>query len=146
MSARLREPKLRKKKVKSSIYWFSEAGGTPTYFGRVGEVSFDDARQAFRNHLKSLDETGNGRKGHHLMVGELIDLFLDWVQQHRSHATYFTRRIYCSTFGAIKTGGLRYLPAAKVTSADLETFLRQFDETGLSNQPRRHAETSVRHC
>jgi hypothetical protein len=39
----------------------------------VGEVSFDDARQAFRDHLKNLDETGNGRKGHRLTAGERID-------------------------------------------------------------------------
>jgi hypothetical protein len=39
-----RQPKLRKKKVGKSIYWFTKAGGD-TYFGNIEDVTHLDARK-----------------------------------------------------------------------------------------------------
>jgi site-specific recombinase XerD len=143
-----REAKLRKKTIKACSYWYTDAGG-PTYFGRVDDVSYKDARQQFRDHLKSLDESAPHRKGRRLTAGDLVELFLEWVQQHRSKQSYATRRIYCSKFTSLKIRGgahLEDVPASKVTSSDLEAFLAHLGNAGLSDQTIRHAETSVRHC
>jgi integrase len=144
-----RQPKLRKKKVGRSIYWFTKAGGD-TYLGNVEEVSHLDARKLFADHLLRLhtSETSSKRQG--LSAGELMDLFLDWVQKHRDETTYSTRSTYCSRFGSFRVGSRKAriveLPADKVRGEDLEAWLASLKEEGLGAQTRLHAETSVRHC
>jgi integrase len=144
-----RQPKLRKKRVKQSVYWFTKAGGD-TYFGPVEAVSHKEARKLFADHLVRLqsEEKENKRQG--LTAGELMDLFLDYVQSHRSKQTYATRKNYCSRFGAFRVGTTKVrvadLPADKVRGKDLEDWLDQLEEQGLKAQTRLHAETSVRAC
>ncbi len=69
-----RQPKLRKKKIGRSTYWFTEAGGAATYFGNLDEVSYDDARQAFSKHIGTLGEEAKDRKRTVLSAGELMDI------------------------------------------------------------------------
>src|SRR5947199_10812616 len=96
-----REAKLRKKKIGKIAYWFTKAGGD-TYFGRVDAVPYKEARNLFRDHVGSLSEGQNNAKGRGLTAGELMDVFLDWVQGHRSDRTYGTRKTHCNRFGKFK--------------------------------------------
>lgn len=143
-----RQPKLRKKKVGKSLYWFTKAGGD-TYFGSVAKVPYRDARKEFTDHVQSLvarERESKRRTG--LTAGELMDLFLDWIEKNRSRQTYTTRLTYCSRFGGLNAGRgpIREIPAAQIRGADLEAFLEKLKSDGLDPQTRLHAETSVRHC
>jgi integrase len=144
-----RQPKLRKKKVGESIYWFTKAGGD-TYLGNVAEVTHQDARKRFADHLLRIRSEEMANKREHLTARELMDLFLQWVHGHRNEQNYFTRRTYCSRFGAFCVGQRRVrvadLPAHKVRGEDLEAWLETLKEEGLEAQTRLHAETSVRAC
>jgi integrase len=142
-----RQPKLRKKKIGKSRYWFTKAGGD-TYFGNVADVPFSEARRLFSEHVKSIFETGNKSKG--MTTGDLMDLFLEWVQKNRSDRTYGTRKTHCEQFGAFHVGSQKVriadLPANKIKGADLEAWLNHLAKKGLGPQTRRHAETSIKHC
>ncbi len=98
-----RKPTPRRKQVGKSVYWFTKAGGE-TYFGNVEDVPDDEARRLFAGHIKTLAEDGAGSKRKALTAGELIDLFLDWLQKNRSDRTYSTHRTYCSRFAAFRVG------------------------------------------
>jgi hypothetical protein len=145
-----RQPKLRKKKIGKSTYWYTEAG-EPTYFGNVQEVPYEDARRLFSAHIKSLVEEEPGSKRKALTAGELIDLFLEWIDKNRSGRTYSTRRTYCSRFASFRIGGkegkkVADLPANRIKSSDMEAWLDHLAAQGLDPQTRRHAQTSVKHC
>jgi integrase len=144
-----RQPKLRKKKVKKSVYWFTKAGGD-TYFGAVEEVSYVEAKKRFADHLHRLQAEQSESKSRVLTAGELMDLFLEWVQKYRDGQTYATRKNYCSQFGNFRVGTCNIpvadLPANKVRGEDLEAWLAQLEEKGLGPQTRLHAENSVRAC
>src|SRR5262245_6728412 len=144
-----RHPKLRKKTVGTSVYWFTRAGGD-TYLGNVEEVSHQEAKRLFADHLLRVHGEARDNKRRGLSAGELMDLFLDWVQKHRDERTYSTRKTYCSRFGAFVVGGRKVrvadLPADKVRGEDLEAWLDHLAGEGLGAQTRLHAETSVRHC
>ncbi len=142
-----RLPKLRKKKIGKSVYWFTKAGGD-TYFGKVNEVTFADARKLFNTHITSLGDAESDRKGRDLTAGELMDVFLDWVQKHRSDRTYSTRKTNCNRFGKFRVKGAKIgdLPACKVCASDLEAWLGRLDAKGRAPQTRRHSETSIKHC
>ena len=142
-----RPPKLRKKEVGTATYWYTEAGG-PTYFGNIDDVSYTNAKRLFADHIESLQDDKKDAKVNGFTAGDLLDLFLDWIEKHRSHATYTTRRIYCSRFVNFKVGDTQIgrLPANKVTASDLEAFLGQMGKDGFDPQTLLHAETSIRHC
>ena len=141
-----RQPKLRKKKVGKSLYWYTKAGGD-TYFGGVADVPHKEAQRLFRNHLINLSDAAADRKKG-FTAGELMDLFLDWLKAHRSERTYSTRRTHCSRFGAFKVGGkpIRDLRAEKVKGSDLEAWLAHLADLGHGEQTRRHAQTSIKHA
>lgn len=144
-----RQPKLRKKKVGKSVYWFTKAGGD-TYFGNIGDVPYSEARKDFNEHLKSIGESVKDSKRKGLTAGELMDLFLDWIERNRSERTYSTRKTYCSRFGSFRVGNSQTKvagqPADKIKGADLEAWLARMEEESLGPQTRLHAETSVKHC
>jgi site-specific recombinase XerD len=142
-----RQPKLRKKTVGKSVYWFTKAGGD-TYFGSVEDVTYTEAKKLFADHVQSLSDEKKDNKSHGQAAGDLLDLFLEWVKKHRSSSTYTSRRIYCSRFGDFRVGANKIadLPAAKIQASDLEAFLDHQTDEGLDAQTRLHAETSVRHC
>jgi len=143
-----RQAKLRKKKVRSTEYWFTESGGPPpTYFGKVTEVPYKEARTLFAEHVRSLSEGIKARNG--LTCAELFDQFLEWIHQHRSLRTYDQRRRDCNRFGNFRLNGQRIadLPAARIKGADLEQWLDHLQKTDeLDAQTRLHAETSIKHC
>lgn len=146
-----RLPKLRKKKIRGSTYYFTEAGGSPTYFGNVQEVSYEDARKLFSAHVQSLVEQEPASKSKTLTAGELIDLFLEWVQRSRSERSYSTRKTYCSRFASFRVGGkggklIADLPANRIKSSDMEAWLDHLVGQGHGPQTRKHAQTSVKHC
>ena len=84
----MRRPKLRKKKVKGNEYWYTAAAGS-AYFGKVGEVAYEDARRHFADQIKEGQVTIQNEV---LTVEKLIDHFLEWIEENRSKATYQTRR------------------------------------------------------
>jgi integrase len=142
-----RHSKLRKKKVGNSVYWFTKMGGD-TYFGNVKDLLYKEARKLFAAHAESLSDEQKDNKRHGLTVGDLMDLFLEWIKKNRSSSTYTTRRIYCSRFGDFRVGNNKIadLSAARVKGSDLEAFLDYLKDVGLDPQTCLHAETSVRHC
>ncbi len=142
-----RHPMLRKKKVGKSAYWFTKAGGE-TYFGRVDDVPYKEARRLFREHVGSLVDAQDDRKGREFSAGELMDIFLDWIEKHRSDRTYSTRKTHCNRFGKFKVKGVKIgdLPARKVRASDLEAWLGQLEAQCQESQTRRHAQTSIKHC
>lgn len=99
-----RQPKLRKKGIGKSAYWFTKAGGD-TYFGRVDEVPYKEARKLFREHVGSLVDMQDDRKGRELTAGDLMDFFLDWIEKHRGDRTYSTRKCHGNRFGKFKIKG-----------------------------------------
>ncbi|MBM4071413.1 MAG: hypothetical protein FJ271_21120 [Planctomycetes bacterium] len=143
-----RQPKLRKKKIGQTSYWYTEAGGA-TYFGNVDAVPFSEARNLFNDHVKSLSEGTRDSKTKVRTAGDLMDLFLDWISKNRSKDTYEARTTACSRFGKFEVGQqkIREMPANKITSDDLNAFLNHLDkDLGLGAQTRRHYETSIKHC
>lgn len=144
-----RQPKLRKKKIGGNTYWFTEAGGAATYFGNADEVPYEDARRAFSTHVGTLADEGKDRKRAGQSAGELMDLYLDWMQPNRSTSNYKNRRTHLNRFGGFLPQGRQVkvadLPANKVTGADLEGWLAHLaSERKLDPQTRLHHETSVR--
>lgn len=142
-----RQPKLRKKTVGKECYWYTEAGG-PTYFGNIDDISYTQAKKLFADHTQSLLDERKDAKLNGFTAGDLLDLFLDWIKEHRSQSTWATRRIYGERFVNFKVGTARIgrLPANKVTASDLETFLESMKKDGYDPQTRLHAESSIRHC
>ena len=66
--------------------WFTEV----TYLGNIAEVPHADARQAFAKHLGTLGEEAEDRKRAVLSAGELMDLYLDWVQKKNLGVSNYT--------------------------------------------------------
>lgn len=87
-----RQAKLRKK----NGHWYTAAKGG-RYFGKVGEVSYADAEQAFREFLANAGPTEahplqTAEAGRPCTVQEVCDIHLDWVKSHRADATYKQRQ------------------------------------------------------
>src|SRR5579862_6688642 len=114
-----RPSKLRKKKIGKSVHWFTKAGGD-TYFGNVKEVPFTDAKKLFSQHLESVLDSQQDRKSRELSAGDLMDLFLEWIETHRSDRTYGTRKTHCNRFGKHKVKGVKIgdRAARKVRASD----------------------------
>jgi len=144
------QPKLRKKTVGKSVYWFTKAGGE-TYFGNVKAVPYSEAKKLFSEHVKSVVESEVSNKSRGLTAGDLVVLFLDWIGKKRAKQTFTTRKINCTRFAGFEVGPQKTriadLPANKVRGQDLEAWLEHLEvELKLGPQTRRHAETSVKHC
>jgi len=141
------QPKLRKKKVGKSVYWFTKTGGD-TYFGNVRDVPYAEARSQFNDHVASVMDAQKNSKVHELTAGDLMDLFLDWIEKYRSERTYSTRKTHCNRFGKFRVKAVKIgeLPARKVRGSDLEAWLEHLEAEGHSAQTRRHAQTSIKHC
>jgi len=73
---------------KKNGYWFTRAGNpNGVYFGRTGVMSYEDVKRAYGAHLKSLKVTRH-RQEAGLIVADLIEKFLDWIEVERSERTY----------------------------------------------------------
>jgi len=99
----MRQPKLRKKKVGKNTYWYTEANGE-AYFGKVGEVPYEDARRHFGDHIKKNQAPAQDDVP---TVGGLFSSFLTWVKENRSDAQYRRRKTDCSRFGRFVFDGRR---------------------------------------
>jgi hypothetical protein len=78
-------------KVRKQLHWYTHAGGSATYFGKVDEVPFVEANRLFAEHITSLsDDTASHKRGA-LSDGEMIDVSPQWIQSHRGDRTYSTR-------------------------------------------------------
>ena len=118
----MQRPKLRKKNVKGHEYWYTAAAGG-AYFGKVGEVAHKDAYRHFAEHVKKGQATILAEV---LTVENLIDHFLEWIEQNRSTATYQTRKRECNCFGRFRYGDRKIadIPALEVTG-DMLTAWRE---------------------
>lgn len=83
-----RPSKLRKK----NGYWMTKAGGKETYFGKVSDVPYADARDQFREHLGSIGDKRTRKVA--VTCDEVCDRHLDWLLNNRSKALYSQRRTY----------------------------------------------------
>ena len=101
-----RQPKLRKKKVGKTTYWYTETGGE-TYFGNVDSLPYSEARNQFNQHVINVMDAQKNSKTHELTAGELMDFFLDWIEKHRSQRTYSTRKTHCTRFGKFGVKGMK---------------------------------------
>lgn len=141
-----RQPKVRKKKVGKSSYWYTEAGGE-TYFGNVNDVPYAEAQKLFAEHLKNVVH-GN-RKLNTLTCAELIEHFLEWVKLNRAEANYKRKKQHCNEFGNFRSKGQRIadLPANRVRDSDLTNWLRSC-QTNRKNGPQTllHRYRSILHC
>ena len=154
----MRQPKLRNKKVGRHRYWYTEANGG-AYFGKVGEVPHEHAKEEFRKHLGQKQALAQVDA---LTVGKLFVEFLAWVQDHRSASQYSRRKRDTSRFARFVYGGRRLadIPATDVTGPMLTAWLKNLaapkavpdaeendrDKRGLDPQTLLHAETSIRHA
>ncbi len=112
-------PKLRKKNVGNATYWYTETGG-PTYLGNVDEVPYKMAKKLIAAHTQSLFDEKKYSKEEGFTAGDLIAIFLAWIEKHRSHSSYTSKRIYCSRFGDFKIGnnsGSYCIPSAFALNA-----------------------------
>jgi len=113
---------------KKNGHWYTKAGNpNGVYFGKVGEVTFQDAKQRFADHLKQLAPTAAQQASTiaPLLTAELVDLFLDWVEAHRSPRTYDERKRHLQRFIDHRRTDrvVGEVPALKVEGVDLSSFL-----------------------
>ncbi len=45
---------------------------------------YEDARRAFREHIATLNDADLNGKGKRVPAGELMELYLEWVEKNRS--------------------------------------------------------------
>lgn len=95
-------------------YWYSEAGGVGRYFGKVDEVTHEQAMAlmgaALRNPVGSVVEP--------LTVDELCSRFLDWVGRYRSDRVRVEDTRHLARFRRL----YGRLQATAVTAKHLEQF------------------------
>ncbi len=106
-------------------YWYTKAGNpNGQYFGKVGIVSFKDAQKQFAEYLKSINDHQR-RASSSLTTLELCDMFLDWLQTHRSDRTYDERRRHLTRFSSFHVGTQQVanIPATSIQASDLTAFL-----------------------
>jgi integrase len=112
---------------KKNGHWFTKAGNpSGVYFGRVGEVTYQDAKRKFADYLKGLAPVRSAAPAAAVLTtAELVDLFLDWVQAHRSDRTYDERKRHLQRFIDFKRGErvVGVIPAVEMQATDLTAFL-----------------------
>jgi integrase len=141
-----RQAKLRKK----NGYWMTKAGGTETYFGKVDQIAYADARRLFLDHLKAVAD--KPRRTAAVTVEMLCDLHLDWLKENRSQDLYKQRQYLLSKWCDFPVGkGARQalvgdLVAAKVTADDLLSWKQFLFDAGLHEVTVQHALAAVKSC
>src|SRR6185312_2320883 len=98
-------------------YWYSEAGGSARYFGRVDTVAHAEATKRFRTALGTPKPTKEPTPTP--TVTELTTLFLAWLKRHRGVRTHEERSRHLLRFA--KANGKRR--ASEITGSHLECFL-----------------------
>jgi len=117
-----RQAKLNKK----NGHWYTKAGNpNGVYFGKVGDVTYQEAKDKFADYLKALAPARMARVVASISTAELTDLFLDWIQSHRSDRTFDERKRHLQRFVNFARNGrlIGEIPALEMQSADLSAFL-----------------------
>jgi len=117
-----RQAKLSKK----NGHWYTKAGNpNGVYFGKIGDVTYQEAKEKFADYLKVVAPARLARVVASISTGQLIDLFLDWVEAHRSDRTYDERKRHLERFINFSRNGrlVGEIPALEMQSADLLAFL-----------------------
>jgi len=74
-------------------YWYTRAGNRAgVYFGRIGEVPYNEALKRFRKHLSTLDDDRKQTELPLLSVAEICDSHLLWAKNKRSPALFRQRQ------------------------------------------------------
>jgi integrase len=142
-----RQPKLRKK----NGYWMTKAGGTETYFGKVGNILYVDARRLFLDHLKAAAERKQQRRAA-ITAEVLCDLHLDWLQKNRSADLYKQRRYLLSKWCDFEIGQGRDRQAVGDTAAvqvladHLVAWKQHLYERKLGDATVQHGLAAVKSC
>jgi integrase len=90
-----RQAKLSKK----NGHWYTKAGNpNGVYFGKIGDVTYQEAKEKFADYLKVVAPARLARVVASISTGQLVDLFLDWVEAHRSDRTYDERKRHLERF------------------------------------------------
>ncbi|MCA1686171.1 MAG: hypothetical protein LC745_09360 [Planctomycetia bacterium] len=121
-----RQPKLRQK----DGFWFSEAGGKPRRYGKVGMVAFEDAQRAFIADLAARPAAGNPALKPALPEVATIELMTDFlkrVKEHRGERAYDHRHPHLTRW-SIHVGPKR--KASSVKREDMEGFLADLKGQG----------------
>jgi len=141
-----RSPQLKKKRIGNSTYWHTKAGGQDMYFGNVKDVPHKQAHEEFTTHIKSLSD--GTAPNNRLSCHALMELFLEWIQDHRSERTFDQRRRDCERFANFKVGNVKVadIPATKIEGQHLEAWLKYCQDLGESPQTVLHRQTSIKHC
>ncbi len=114
-------------------YWYTEEGGQPVYFGRLDEMTYRDARRAFRDHLRTCEETRKPRKRPpSVTVLELCNRYLDWCRDHQSTSVYQSRKSI-----------LRFSCNHLVAGPELHGVGQQIGELPAEQVRRKHLEEHV---
>lgn len=96
-------------------YWFTQAGSRQgTYFGRVDDVPYREARRLFGEFLASLKHQALQFTLPDRSVAEVCDSHLQWVKLQRSDALYKQRKCLLNAFCNYRVGefGGEKLPGA----------------------------------
>ncbi|WP_165063495.1 tyrosine-type recombinase/integrase [Paludisphaera rhizosphaerae] len=91
-----RRPEVRAK----NGYWYSEAGGSPRYYGKVEETPQEVARAALWAFLAGKEESRPvGRQRHlRMSLATLRTKFLEWVGRHRAAKNHLERTRHINRF------------------------------------------------
>jgi integrase len=164
----MRKPKLYRKKVGRYLYWHTNACGGKS-FGRVGEVSFDEAQSRFYAFLAGVEEDANPERKEEAepiecvpqrgepepidcldrtaeteipSIKSLIGTFVDWLGKNRSASNRENRERDCNRFAEFVGESLA---STSVTSRMLEEWRELLAQQEYNLQTILHSETSVRH-
>jgi integrase len=129
-----RTAKLSKKRVGKHVYWYTESGGKPVYFGNFKEVSRKDAEQAFVNHRQTVLAKSNvsaESSQAEVSVADIVLEYLSWSQENHSAPNYSNKESSLKRWADHDTGvglsgagrKLGELAATKVTAAHLDDFI-----------------------
>jgi integrase len=116
---------------KKNGHWYTKAGNpNGVYFGKVGEVAYQEAKEKFADYLKAIAPARVAQTVATISTAELVDLFLDWVQTNRSDRTYDERKRHLQRFIDFGRNGrlVADIPAMEMQSADLSAFLADAED------------------
>jgi hypothetical protein len=122
-------------------WWCTNAGGTRTKLAR-GRDSKAAAEDALLDLLAELRHQPARKTYPQLTVFDLAEKFLDWVQLHRSPATYADYRHWLKRWVNLH----ETKRAREVCAFDLEYWKQNLAQRGASNCTVNHALVAVQTC
>lgn len=126
----------------------TKSGGREVYFGKAGEVSYREAKEAFGDHLKTLASWPRTTSS----ADVLCDMYLEWLQANRSRALYLQLQHFLSRWCDFELvqGGRQCcvgdMSARAVTADHLLAWKAKLYQSGLSERSVQHALSAVKSC